>query len=401
MKTSILTAIDIGSGSIKGLVAEKNQNGMEVLALAQRPCLGVRNGEVINPEQAGLCLSQIKDELSKTVGVKVREAAFNIGGAHLFSMASQGLVSVSRADRIITKEDVQRVLKEAEAISLPSNKEVIEVFPKDFIVDGEVGIKEDSLLTLKGIRLEAKVLLACVFSPIVANLEKAIAMSGLSCLSIFISPMAVARAVLSQEQKELGVAVIDIGFSVTSMAVFNKGDLVDFAVFPLGSSHITNDLAIGLRTEIQTAENIKQEFGTLKTNGKKLSSDKIKLPESDVECSAIFLKNVVESRVSEIFFEVQKTLKKMIGQAQLPCGLILTGGGSLLPGIVDFAKQKVKLPCRLGEIKDVRGVEDNKYATAAGILMLEFDSQESGGVSGAHKGKTGKMIKRIFKAFLP
>lgn len=403
MKSSILTALDIGSGSIKGMIGEKNlETGeIDVLAIAEKSCLGIRNGEVVNPEQASSGIMYVKEELAKSSGIKIKEIFTNIGGMHLFSMASQGLVSVARADQLISKDEIQRAKKEAEAVSLQSNKEVIEIYPKEFIVDGEGGIKESAVLGLKGIRLETKVLLACIFSPVIHNLEKAISLSGLNLLDSFIAPMAVSRAVLSQEQKELGVAVLDIGFSVTSLAVFNKGEVVDFAVFPLGSSHITNDLAIGLRTEIQTAENIKKEFGTLKIVVKKSTGDKIKLSDGDIEFSKAFLNSVVESRANEIFFEAQKALKKIMGQNLPPAGIVLTGGGSLLPGIVDFAKQKTKLPCRIGEIRGVRGVENPCFTTCCGVLMLGFESMESDGARPAYSGKFGKKMKRILKAFLP
>ncbi|MEK7104291.1 MAG: cell division protein FtsA [Patescibacteria group bacterium] len=403
MKSLILTALDIGSGSIKGVVGEKNlESGeIEILAIAEKSCLGIRNGEIVNPEQASLGVIYVKEELAKSSGTKIREVFTNIGGTHLFSVASQGLVSVARADQLISKDEIQRAKKEAEAISLQSNKEVIEIYPKEFIVDGEGGIKESAVLGLKGIRLETKVLLACIFSPVIHNLEKTISLSGLNSLDSFIAPMAVSRAVLSQEQKELGVAVLDIGFSVTSLAVFNKGEVVDFAVFPLGSSHITNDLAIGLRTEIQTAENIKKEFGTLKITAKKSIGDKIKLSEGDTEFSKAFLNSVVESRANEIFFEAQKALKKIMGQNLPPAGIVLTGGGSLLPGIVEFAKQKTKLPCRIGEIRGVKGIENSCFATCCGVLMLGFESMEGDGGGQVSSGRFGKKMKRILKAFLP
>ncbi len=403
MKSLILTALDIGSGSIKGVVGAKNlETGeIEILAVAEKSCLGIRNGEIVNPEQASLGISFVKEELANASGMKVREVFANIGGTHLFSMSSQGLVSVARADQIISKDEIQRVKKEAEAVSLPSNKEVIEIYPKEFIVDGEGGIKESAVFGLKGIRLEVKVLLACIFSPVIQNLEKAINLSGLNYLDSFITPMAVARAVLSQEQKELGVAVLDIGFSVTSLAVFNKGEVVDFAVFSLGSSHITNDLAIGLRTEIQTAENIKKEFGTLKVASKKLPGDKVKVSDGGVEFSRSFLNSVVESRANEIFLEAQKALKKIMGQNLPPAGIVLTGGGSLLPGIVDFAKQKTKLPCRIGEIKGIKGIENSSFATCCGVLMLGFENMEGDGGGVASAGKFGKKMKKILKAFLP
>ncbi len=241
MKSSILMALDIGSGTLKGVIGEKNYNtgNIEILAVSEKPCLGIRNGEITNPEQVSQGVIQIKDELWKSSGIKIKDVVVNIGGAHLFSVNSQGLISVARADRTISKEDVLRAQKEAEAISLASNKEVIDIFPKEFIVDGEGGIKEPA--GLRGIRLEVKVLLACVFSPILNNLEKAINLSGLNYLDSFITPMAVSQAVLSQEQKELGCAVLDIGFSVSSLAVFNKGDICDFAVFPLDPDQVKVD----------------------------------------------------------------------------------------------------------------------------------------------------------------
>lgn len=401
MKSLTLAAIDIGSGSIKGILASKDLKSgeIEVLATSQSQCFGVRNGEIVSPEQAALGITKVKEDLSKGGESKIREVVANIGGAHLFSVHSQGLVSVSRADQTISKEDIQRALKEAETVSLKSNQEILEIFPREFIVDTEAGIKEP--LGLRGIRLEVKALLACVFSPILDNLEKAIALSGLAYSDIFITPLASSRAILSQEQKELGVAVVDIGFSVTSLAVFDKGDLVDFAVFPVGSSHITNDLAIGLRTEIQAAESIKREFGTLKAKEKKPGSDKIKLLDKEVEFSRGFLKDVIESRVEEIFLEVQKALKKIIGSSQLPCGVILTGGGSLLPGIVDFTKQKMKLPCRLGEIKHFKGIEDSKFSTCCGLALLAFDNLGKNGGESVAMDRFGRKIKRLFKAFLP
>jgi len=181
MKSLILTALDIGSGSIKGLVGEKNQeNGeIEILAVAEKPCLGIRNGEVVNPEQASLGITKVKEELANSSGVKIKEVFTNIGGAHLFSVPSQGLVSVARADQIISKDEIQRVKKEAEAINLQSkNNEILEVFPKEFIIDGEGGIKESAILGLKGIRLEVKVLLACIFSPVINNLKKPLTCPG-------------------------------------------------------------------------------------------------------------------------------------------------------------------------------------------------------------------------------
>jgi len=401
MKPQIITALDIGSGSVKGICAKIFDNGiLEVIAHAQRTCfVGVRAGEVIKPEEVAKVIQRVKSELSKKANIKIRRVLVNIGGGHIQTVPSQGLVSVSRADQKISKEDIERVLKAAEAVNLPSNKEILECFPKEFIIDQEGGIKDP--LGLEGIRLEVKVLLATIFSPVFNNLQQAVETAGLEIANISLSPLAVSRAVLSQEQKELGVFLVDIGFGTTSVCAFEKGDLLDFVVFPIGSSHITNDIAIGLRAEIQTAENIKQEYGTLiPPVSPKAAKEKIKLPEKEIEFSRKFLKDVVESRVLEIFTEVEKCLRKIAGSEPLPSGIVFTGGGSLLPGLVEFAKQKFKLPCRLGQTRDVKGVESEQFALCYG-LALGFLKEGERRLEHKNNFSASNKIKRVFKLFLP
>jgi cell division protein FtsA len=398
-KSITLTALDIGTYSIKGLCAKKDliTGDIEILAKSQRPCFGVRNGEVVKPTQVSKTVSEIKQGLSQKAGIKIKEVLVNISGPHLFSVSSQGVVSVSRADQKISKEDIQRVLRQAQAVNLPSNKEVLDVFPKEFIIDGEGGIKEP--LGLEGMRLEAKVLLCCLFSPILENLEKAVSEAGLQILEVIPSPLASSRACLTPQQKELGVLLVDIGAGTCSISVFEKGDLVDFAIFPVGSANITNDIAICLRTEISTAERIKKEFGTLKSGSKTRKKEKIKIPEKSLAFSRKFLRNIIEARVSEIFSQVQKTLKKISGGELLPAGVVITGGGALLPGIVEFAKQKLKLPSRIGH-PQIKDLEDPCFSTSFGLLLTGFDLQEE--EKERRIGDTlSEKLKRIFKIFLP
>lgn len=400
-KSIILTALDIGTGAIKGLCARKDlkDNKVEILAQAELPCLGVRNGEIVKPQQVSRAIQQVSANLAGKADVKIREVLVNIGGSHLFSVVSQGLVSVSRADQKISKEDIARVIKEAETVNLPSNKEVLDIFPQEFIVDGEIGIKDP--MGLEGIRLESKVLLVCVFSPVLENLEVAVEEAGLDIEAVYLSPLASARAVLTEEQKELGVALVDIGFGTTSIAVFERGEIKDFHIFPVGASNITNDIAIGLRVEIKTAERIKRDFATLKTASKKGAKEKLKVPETLTEFSRKFLNDIVESRVGEIFNEVEKSLKKISKAEPLPSGVVLTGGGAKMPGIVEFAKQRFKLPCRLAEFERVKGLDEMHFSTALGLLLLGFDVAQ--GATGSSSGGSGfgRKIKRIFRTFLP
>lgn len=405
MRHDILTALDIGSGSVKGLCCRKDPKTglLAVLAQAERPCfIGVRAGEVVRPEEVAKTIQRVKSELGKKADAKIKEVFINIGGSHLSSVASQGLVSVSRADQKISQEDIVRVLKAAEAINLSRNREILDCFPKEFIVDGEGGIKDP--LGLEGIRLEVKVTLVTVFAPVLENLNQAVELAGLQVANISLSPLACAEAVLTQEQKELGVVLVDIGFGITSMVVFEKGDLVDFAIFPVGSGHITNDIAIGLRTEIQTAESIKQEFATLEgQTDKKKTREKIKLAEKNLEFSKKFLRDIVEARVSQMFAEVQKNLKKIAGEEPLPSGVVLSGGGSKLPGIVEFAKQKFKLPCRQGHVQAVKGfdLENDRFAVCLGLVLSALDEHESTKRTSRPGSVLSQKTRRLFRMFLP
>lgn len=405
-KTTILTAIDIGTQSLKGLCAKKDVNSeeIEILAQLQIPVFGVRNGEVVKTEPVAKAVLEAKTELSQQAGIKIKGAVTNISGPHLFSVFSQGLVSVSRADQNISREDIQRVLKAAQAVNLPSNKEILEVVPKEFIVDGEEGVKEP--LGLRGIRLEAKVLLLCVFSPILENLEKVFQTADLQILDVVPSPVAAAKAVLEPEQKELGALVIDIGSGTTSAAVFEKGELLDFVIFPIGSAKITDDIAIGLRTEIQTAEQIKKEFAVLlegsrkSSRSKKASRAQIELADKSLVFPRKFLNEIVKYRFEQIFGEIQKCLKKISSGQPLPAGVFLTGGGVLTAGVVEFAKQRLKLPVRVGYPKGFMELNDPQFAVCAGLLMSGFEGV--GQIGEKTRGESlAEKFKRFFRIFLP
>ena len=409
MKSTILTALDIGTNSIKALIGRSNpkDENFEILAMAQVSSSGVKKGEVIKVKKVIPVIQSSIAEIQKKSGLRVKKTIFNINGNHLSAVSSRGLVSVSRADQKISEEDIDRVLHQAEAMNLPSNKEILAIFPKEFIVDGEEGIKEP--LGLHGLRLEVKALLIHVFSPVLENLIQAIDSIGLQFDSnnIVPSPLASAKACLNFEQKELGVALVDIGAETTGLAVFEEGDLIHCHIIPLGSANITNDIAIGLRTEIETAERIKREFGSLsflkrkKTRHKK-TKEKIEIPEKSLVCSRKVLENIIESRVSEIFSQIQKELRKISKQELLPAGIILTGGGSLLPGIEEYAKRVLKLPCRLAAPKNIPGLpEDPSFSAAVGLLMEGWDMEKEGIKLRSSSGGFGEMIRRFFKIFLP
>lgn len=404
-KPYIITGLDIGSGSIKLLCISKKskENEFEVLSQLQEPSLGIRKGVVINPSKVGETISSLIEKAEQDCGTKINNIYANIGGSHICSTCSRGLVSVSRADRKISEEDVERVLQAAQAVSLSSNKEIIQVFPKEFIVDGEAGVKE--VVGMEGVRLEAEALLLCGFSPYIKNSSQTILSSGLQVNELIPDPLASARAVLTPREKELGVCLLDIGAGTTGLAVFEEGSLIHAAVFPIGSDHITNDIAICLKTDIDTAEKIKLEFGTCKdlSQKQKKTEKKIRLEgEEMLSFSTKLLSDIIDARVSEIFDLANKELKKISRQGMLPAGIVLTGGGAKLPGIKNITKKELKLPCRIGLPKGIPSFQSEpSLATLCGLVLEGIDiEKERGNFPSAGKGVRNK-LKSMFRVFIP
>lgn len=404
-KTKIIAAVDIGTSMIKMLVASKKEGeeNFDILFLGEEPSLGVRRGVVTDTEKVSRIIQILAERARTETGQKIHSVFVNIGGCHLASTSSRGMVAVSRADHYISKEDVDRVLQEAaRAVSLPSNNEILETYPKEFIVDGMEGIKVAE--GLQGGRLETEVLILSSFLPYKNNLIEAVLEANLQIADIIPSPLASSAVTLSQRQKELGVALLEIGAGTSELAVFEEGELTHLAIFPIGSANITSDIAIGLKTDIDTAEIIKIERGCclFKGNDKK---EKIEIVgEEPLSFSQKTLAGIIEARVSEIFDQCQKELKKIGKTGLLPSGVVLTGGGASIPKIVDLAKKELKLPCRLGKISHFPKLENEpSYATVCGLILRGSESEgerswQGGGFSGS--GLADK-VKKIFKIFIP
>lgn len=395
-KVIYTSAIDIGSSTIKGMVAQIQENKeIEVLSFHTLPSFGVRKGVVIDPNKVSQQIESLKKLLEEESRKKIKEVFVNLGGYHVFVKNTTGAIAISRADQKVSQEDIERVLESARSLSLPFNKEVLEVIPKEFIIDGERGIKDP--LDLKGIKLEVEALAICAFSPYVKNLVDAILGADLEIAEIVSSPLAAAESILSPQQKELGVALVDIGAGSTSMAVFEEGSLLHLAILPVGSSHISNDIAIALQTEIEIAEKIKLKFGEyiFKKSNKK---EKI---ETESHEEFVFPLNKMakagKARVSEIFSLIKKELKKINKADSLPAGVVLVGGGANLSGIVEFAKKELSLPVKKASPKGFINLKtDPSLAVLCGLIKRgaeeKVHSQES---------LIKKRIKRIFQMFLP
>lgn len=400
MRLEITAGLDIGTHSIKMAVLQQREGGeLEVLGFGEEISSGVRKGAVVAPEEVSKKVLALKNRIENISGQKIREVVVNIGGSHIFCVPSHGIVAVSRADGQISQEDVERVLQAAQAFSLPSNKEILEIFPQHFVVDGQEQVKE--VVGMKGVRLEADVLAVCGFTPYVRNLTEAVLGAGLEIADLVPSPFMSDPAVLGPQQREVGAAVLDLGAGTTGLAVYEQGDLIHTAVFPVGSENITNDIAIGLRCEPDIAERVKVEFGSCqRQNGRR--AGKLELADGQLlTFSQKLLGRIIEARVKEIFQLVNKELKQISRQGSLPGGVVLVGGGAKLPKIVEEAKKNLKVTAKLGMPQGVVSLQsDPAFLGVIGLAQGAAESERRGG-----KRKMGfgflRQLKRILKPFIP
>ncbi len=400
-KRQIINALDIGTGLIKVLSIARNprEDSFEVLGREEILPLGLTRGVVVDPVKVSEAIRSLMERVENNSGQKIRDVYAGFGGGHLSCVCANSSVSVSRANNKISQGDIERVINEAKVFPLPSNKEIVAVFPKEYIVDN--GEKVKDVVGMEGVKLETNVLAICCFSPYLNNSKQAILRSGLQIGELIPNPLASARAVLTLKEKELGAIVLDVGAATTDMAVYEEGNLIHLAVFPVGSRHITNDIAVSFKTDIDIAEKIKLDFAgySLKA-GKKRQERKIPLEgEEPLIFSQKELDEIVEARLSDIFDLARKEIKKVQKQGDLPAGVVLTGGGAKLPGIKDFAKKSLNLPCRIGAPR-ANGYlpADPALATVWGLAMEACDLEEK---ETGNRGGVKEKIKSFFGNFIP
>ncbi len=402
-KSPTIAALDIGTGTIKAIIAQKGSEepGFKVLGKSENIASGIRKGVITDSERVSRIIHTTLAEAMQEAGCTIEEVYANINGSHLFSLSSKGLVSVSRADQKISQEDIDRVIEAAKAFSLPSNKEILEIIPREFTVDKEGGIKNP--LGLQGVRLETEILAIGGFIPYSKILTQSILGAKLQVSDIILNPIASAKAVLTTEEKELGVAVVDIGAGTTGFAAYEEEELLHTSVLPIGTNNIRNDIAIGLKINIETAEFVKNKFGASILGERSSKKEKLKIPEGEeISFQRSDLKKIAEPRITEIFDEIEKELKKISRSGSLPAGLVLTGGGAKIPYLVDFARKKLGLPCRIGVPRRFFPLdEDPSLSVLCGLVLegSEMEEEEKGGFDFS-KG-IGEKVKKIFKIFIP
>lgn len=407
--------LDIGTTTVRVVVGKREQEGglPGIIGVGEAPAGGIRRGVIVDLEEAVSSISTALEKAERMTGIAAEHAVVSVGGAHVTSLESHGVVAVSRADGEITESDVVRVIDASQAIQIPTNREILHVIPKEFAVDGQVGIKDPVGMT--GIRLEADSQIIEASVPFVKNLTKCVMQAGIDLDDLVLAPLASAQAVLTKRQKELGVVLIELGGGTSGAVVFEESELIHATILPVGSDHITNDIAIGLRTSVDTAETLKLEYGVAIPSAVK-KDEEINLSKIDKHeegrVSRHHLAEIIQARLEEIFSMVNKELKSVGRDGQLPAGAILTGGGAKLPGVVELAKKELRLPVQIGFPLNIATiidrVDDPAYATAVGLVLWANDYLYQ--VPRAGVGRFTKKVlekasfekmRKFFKQFLP
>jgi cell division protein FtsA len=403
----IYIGLDIGSTKVCCIVGlqEEGMSMPSIIGVGVAPTSGMRKGVVVDVEETVSSITAAVDEAERISGVVIDRATVSIDGAHVQSMNSKGVIAVGRADQEIMVEDLHRVEEAATAIQMAPNREILQVFPRSYNVDSQTNIKDP--VGMNGVRLEVESHIITGATPAIKNLDKSIFQAGIDIQGQVLVPLAAARAVLTKRQKELGVALIDIGGGTTGLAVYEEGDVLYSSVIPVGAGHITNDLAIGLRTDIDRAEKIK--LAHVKAHASKVNmSEKIRIEELEGDEAMVTrreLQRIADARLDEIFSLVRAELKKIGKDSMLPGGVVLTGGGAKMAGIEELAKEKLHLPAIVGKPEGFSGIVDRisdpSFAAPVG-LMLENMSQAAIYAPGNAKiGQTVDRIKKTLRNLLP
>lgn len=432
----ILAAIDVGTSKVTTIITSIPEEGsLRVVGVATTQSKGIRKGQVVDIEEATQSVVESLEASERMAGYSVSEAFISVGGSHVSSQNSHGIVAVAEPEKEITLNDVDRVVEAAKAVSLPGSREIIHVLPRGFTVDGQQGIKDPVGMT--GIRLEVDTHLVTVGSTARRNLEKCITEVGVDASGFVFSGLASSEAVLTETEKELGIILIDIGAGTIDICIFVEGALAYSSVLPIGAKNITNDIAIGLRVSLESAEKIKiflsknfkktapRIIEDKKNSDKKVGGDDIDLSSlnllEDIRSTSkrTLIDGIIKPRLNEIFTMIGLELKKSGFVGLTPAGIVVTGGGAETIGIIEAAKRCLAMPIRVGlPGEKVTGLIDEilspMYSSAVGLIIYgsKFDSVSEKSPFLSFKGFTkiaqkmpikgaaGKIIDLI-KSFLP
>ena len=402
MKPEHFVGLDIGTSTVRCVVGMMSPHGdsmPSIIGHGSSKNKGMRRGSVVHVDEVSEAVIKAITEAERISGVAIKSATVNVNGAHVEGIDSQGVIAISAADREISSEDRMRVEEAATIVNLPQNREIIQFFAKNYSLDGQKNIKDP--IGMHGVRFEVDAHMITASSPNLKNLDMVLERSDIYPNHHTVSSLAAAEALLTRDQKEAGTLLLDIGAGTTNLIVFEDGEVQHIAVIPIGGQHITNDLAIGLKTDLEIAEKVKLEHANLK---KDASSSVINLQlNGKVESfKSEEITMIIEARIEELLEFVQKELQRIKRVRKLPGGIVLTGGSSNLPGLALFTREKMQLATRINKLENIGGlidaVEDQSYSVVVGLMLLDMLLMPATPLS--NNLSTNLNAKDLFRSFM-
>jgi len=395
----LVVGLDIGTSKIVAIVAElKPEGGYEIIGMGSHPSRGLKKGVVVNIETTVNAIQRALEEAELMVDCKIREVYTGIAGNHIKSFNSQGMVAIK--DKEVAQMDIDRVIETAKAVQIPNDQQILHVLNQEFIIDGQEDVREP--LGMSGVRLEVKVHIVTGAVSAAQNIIKCVRRCGLEVNDLILQPLASSVAVLSEDEKDLGVCLVDIGGGTTDMAVFTHGAIRHTAVIPIAGDQITNDIAMALRTPTKDAEDIKQRFGCALSQLAD-PQEMVDVPgvgdRSTRQLSRKTLAEVIEPRVEELYSLVQAELRRSGYEELLSSGVVLTGGSSAMQGMVELGEEIFHMPVRIGMPQYSGGlaevVRSTRYATGVGLLIAGVDEHRQHEAARMHVTSFQQVMDRM------
>lgn len=410
----LITGLDIGSTAIRLAVGqlsitEGSEPLLQIIGAIEVPSVGIQKGNITSIDETVSSVSSALENAEKMVGVPLEHVWVGVSGANILCQDSKGVVAIARTDGEITEEDVARAVEAAKTIASPLNYEILHVLPRSYAVDGQTGVKDPVGMT--GIRLEVDTKIIYGLTAHIKNIKKTIYRTGVDIDDFVLSIIASGDVIIGSKQKELGTVIVNMGGSTTSMVVYEEGDIIHMAVLPIGSAHITNDLALGLKTSIDIAEKIKIQYGQCISKGVS-KKDIIDFSETGSgvtdAVSRYYISQIIEARVTEIMEKIDAELQKINRSGLLPAGAQFIGGGSKIKGLVELAKQELHLPAALGYPVGIQSISDKvndiAFVPVIGLVKWGADLYTHGRKTRSAINIGGKVMDRlqkIFKSLVP
>ena len=395
-----IVGLDIGTNKVAAIVAELNEQGaLEIIGIGTHHSRGLKKGVVVNIESTVQSIQRAVEEAELMAGCSIEAVYAGIAGSHIRSLNSHGIVAIR--DREVFQQDVERVIDAAQAMAIPADQKILHVLPQEYVIDAQEGVKEP--LGMSGVRLEAKVHMVTCAVNAAQNIEKCIERCGLVVNDVILEQLASSYAILTEDERELGVCLVDIGGGTTDIAVFTGGAIRHTAVIPIAGDQVTNDIAMALRTPTQNAEEIKIKYACALTQLAK-ADEVIKVPgvgDKPVrELSRQALAEVVEPRYDELFTLIQAELRRSGFEDLMAAGIVLTGGASKMEGVIELAEEIFHMPVSLGAPQHVAGLKDIVrnpiYATGVGLLQYGLEREKEMPERSGRKARPFGKVKKWF-----